>query len=648
MKKTIIQIIAACMALFLTSCADFLDLSPRNKISEDVVYGSEAAIDALVANIYGRLPIEEFNWSPYAQSNFSIYSNRWNSHMSPCWCDEAMQSQFDDKKPEEFDLWEWGYELLRDINMFIAKNDQCNVSDERKARYLGEGHMLRAQVYGELAKRYGGVPLISKPQDYNGNLDSLKVPRSTELETWKYVLSECDLAAELLDEGTDTRRFNRWSALAYKSRYALYAGSVAKFAHENNVYSAGEAVDKKLIGMDASDADFFFGEVIDAAGKIMDSGKFGLYHPNPTSQDDARTHYIALFEDPDACISSPQEPIFCVGYKVLYRANNHDVFNRPNQTSGGWKYPGRTNPALDLVDAYDDYNDDGVDNAGKKILTTVGGAGDDDYVGYNPQKNYLKFDSPLDIFAGKDIRLAASIILPGSTYKGTTIVIQGGIVKPDGSFVFRSDVGADGITGPDGKAYYTYGSADKMGYSGFDPGGSGSYTRSGFLVRKWMQEKRDITADTGNGDNTWIDMRYGEVLLNYAEAVAEHSAATGEQRIRAQEAINAIRHRAAHTDELKITGDVASDRAIVRNERRIELALESKRYWDLFRWRTFHLEFDNRNMASLVPFIDLREDQPKYLFVRMYMPEFVGKTFMYSSYYRKIPGTANSGLVQNP
>ena len=648
MRRTITIIVAAAVTACLAGCSEFLDLQPRDKVSENVVYATEASIDALVANLYGRLPIEEFNWTPYAEGNFSNYSNRWNSHDAACWCDEAMNSQFDDKKPEEFDSWEYIYSVIRDINSFIANNDLCQVSEERKAHYLGEGYMLRAKAYGELAKRYGGLSLITEPQDFDGDAEALKVPRSTELDTWKFILSECDKAAALLGEGTDPYRFNRWSALAYKTRYALYAASVAKFTAENNVYSAGEAVDKKLIGLDPADADFFFGEVISAATQIMESGRYGLWHPAPSTPDDAATAMIQLFESPDDCLGALQEPMFCVGYKVMYRANNWDIFHRANQATAGWKYPGRTNPALELVDAYDDYTDDGVSNAGVKVLTTVDGSGDNDYIGYDARKNYRKFSDPLEIFANKDARLRSSMILPGSTYKNIRIIIQGGIVKPDGSFVFRSDVGNDGVQGLDGKAYYTYGAADKMGYSGFDPSGSGSYTRSGFLVRKWMQEKRDITSDTGNGDNPWIDMRYAEVLLNYAEAVAEHSAATGAQRRKAAEAINAIRHRAAHTDELVFTGDVATDRALVRNERRVELAFENKRYWDLFRWRTFHLEFDNRNMASLVPFIDLRETEPKYIFVRMYMPEFVGKTFHYSQYYRRIPGIANSGLIQNP
>jgi hypothetical protein len=631
---------------FACGCSNYLDLDPRNKVQEDIIVSSEPSILAYAANLYGRIPIEDFNWSPY---NGFVQGNAWSPHNSCDYCDESINSQFDDIGPESSDLWGNAYKLIRDVNLFIEKNSLFQIDESKKEKFLGEGYMMRAITYAELAKRYGGVPLISKAQQFDGDVDHLKVPRSTEYETWKYVMSQLDSAALYLGEDTGVYRFTRWSALAYKTRYALYAASIAKFSQANGVVFGGEAADKKLVGMDASQADEFYKDVLRVGEELIISGKYGLYHPSPASPDEAATNYQTLFESPESCMSVPQEPIFCRGYKEsTYLTHNYDIFNRPIQLSFGWKYPGRCNPTLDLVDEYDDYTDDGLNNSGVRILTTVGGVGDSDYSGYRKDANYLEFSNLQDIFKNKDARLRASIILPGSTYKNTKIIIQGGLVQQSGEAIFRTSVGNEGIAGKDGKAYYTYGAADKLLYSGFDPTGSGSYTRSGFLVRKWMQESRTITAEAGYGDNTWIDMRYAEVLLNFAEAAIECSSSTSAQRTMAQKAINDIRHRAAHTDNLSLTGNLNNDRAMVRNERCVELAFENKRYWDLYRWRIFHTTFVNRKKMSLVPFIDLRENPPKYIFVRMYMPEFIGQTFFYTQYYRQIPGTANSGLVQNP
>jgi len=643
MKKYISITIAA--ALFsCMSCSNWLELQPRNKVTEEIVLSSPEAIDAFAANLYGRIHIEDFNWSN--REGFA-WSNCWTCLESSGFCDECMMSQFDDKGPEFKDIWDDSWTVIRDINIFIQKNSSFNVSDEAKKIYLGEGHALRAFEYAALAKRYGGLPIITEPQQFTGNVEDLKVPRSTEYDTWKFIMNEFDLATQMLGTETSSRRFNKWSALGYKSRFALYAASIARFSVENGVSYAGQAWDKKLVGIDRGKADEFYRMVIDASSQIISSGLYGLYKPEPMNPDEAASNYQALFEDADACIVSPQEPIFCKGYDVnAGLGHNNDIFCRPNQLANGWKYPGRINPCLDLIDDYDDYTDDGLNNSGSMVLTTVGGVGDTDYNGYDGNKQYIKFDDPTQIFADKDARLRATCILPGSEYKNTKILIQGGIVKPDGTSVFRTSVDG-GIEGKDGNRYYTFGAADKMAYSGFDSG-SGNYSRSGFLLKKWLQEKNTVAPETNYGDNTWIDLRYAEILLNYAEAVAEVSSPTADEQSKAEEAINAIRRRAAHTDYLRFSGNLNNNRALVRNERRVELAFEHKRYWDLYRWRNFHLTYTSRILKSLVPYVDLRDDKPKYIFVRMYMPEFIGQSFYYNQYYRQIPGTGNSDLIQNP
>ena len=56
----------------------------------------------------------------------------------------------------------------------------------------------------------------------------------------------------------------------------------------------------------------------------------------------------------------------------------------------------------------------------------------------------------------------------------------------------------------------------------------------------------------------------------------------------------------------------------------------------------------SRIKKSLVPFLDLRGETPKYIFVRMDAPGVNKHSFDYSWYYQDIPGTGSNGLVQNP
>lgn len=50
------------MMTLLSSCNDFLNLPPLNKITEDQIFGTEAGIESYMATLYNKLPIEDFNY----------------------------------------------------------------------------------------------------------------------------------------------------------------------------------------------------------------------------------------------------------------------------------------------------------------------------------------------------------------------------------------------------------------------------------------------------------------------------------------------------------------------------------------------------------------------------------------------------------
>ena len=155
-----------------------------------------------------------------------------------------------------------------------------------------------------------------------------------------------------------------------------------------------------------------------------------------------------------------------------------------------------------------------------------------------------------------------------------------------------------------------------------------------------MNQSAPIVPGWNQSTTDFIEFRYAEILLNYAEAVVESG--SGDITVAAK-ALNDIRKRAAHTVEIPLT--IAN----VQRERRVELAFENKRFWDLMRRREFHTEFNNRFMHSLLPLQDLRAlPDIKYIFVRVNVPNSNPRTFEPKSYYRYIPGIGSNGLVQNP
>ena len=192
----------------------------------------------------------------------------------------------------------------------------------------GEYYFMMAYTYFALARRYGGVPLITEVQEFNGDYDAVKVPRSTEVATWKFILEMCDKAAASLPDATTQERANKWTAYALKSRAALYAASVGKFWDRNGAMLTGEAVTEKLVGgFTDADVKFFYEECIKASAEVIRSGKFSLYGENPASLDEAAQNYHKIFVEGKGI----SEVIFLRDYVYPGIAHNMGKWHEPNQ-----------------------------------------------------------------------------------------------------------------------------------------------------------------------------------------------------------------------------------------------------------------------------------------------------------------------------
>lgn len=124
------------------------------------------------------------------------------------------------------DLWVDLYKGIRQVNMAIAYIDlvQNFPSQEVRDRSLGEAYFIRAFLYFELVKRWGGVPLFDRPLELG--VDNLDIPRSSYDDCIAFIVSDCDQAAQLVareNEEAETGRATVGAALALKSRTLLYA-----------------------------------------------------------------------------------------------------------------------------------------------------------------------------------------------------------------------------------------------------------------------------------------------------------------------------------------------------------------------------------------------------------------------------------------
>ena len=661
MKKNILSIFSLCALMGLSGCNAFLELEPLDKVSPDQLLETEGGVKALLANIYTMIPMEDFNYRPNAGFNQRGYDGVNETTNLAFLTDEATRSDGGvGIGYEGFNYWPYGD--IRQVNIFMQNVEKAKeagtISVADADRMTGEAHFARAYMYYGLVKRYGGVPLIDKVQDddyADGGPGAVAVPRSTELDTWKFVLNECTLAAATLPDatsGSDLYRVTKWAAYALKSRVALHAASVAKYW--NLAPLAGEAVTRKLVGgMASTDADAFYKECIEASKFLIENSGKSLYKPTPATVKEAASNFQALFLN-----DQNEEIIFSKAYlngtTNTNQGHSYAQFNiLPQVNPGALKY-GRFNPMLEIVDLFEDYTDDGTGKSAKIVTRTDGN--EDAYIANFHNMNnasvvntlmsvpFVKYNDLYEPFANKDARLLASVVVPGSSYAGTEIIIQGGFIKDNNSYVAYSNES----TQKNGTTYYALGAEGETMFSGFNNVNSGedaNWTATGFGVRKYMPEGESMSPDRLSSTTSYIDMRLAEVYLNYAEAVVENGSGFGDKEL-AENYLNALRRRAGHTDRISLTLES------VLKERRVEMAFEGKRFWDMNRRREFHTEFsNNRIRKALVPMLDLRGAEPKYVFARVnYFGDETrgGRTFQNINYYRGIPNIATNGLVQNP
>lgn len=117
---------------------------------------------------------------------------------------------------------------------------------------------------------------------------------------------------------------------------------------------------------------------------------------------------------------------------------------------------------------------------------------------------------------------------------------------------------------------------------------TGQTTQTGFMLRKYLDEDAKYNLNS-YGANIPV-IRYAEVLLSLLEAKLEAGMPISQALLDAT--INKVRGRASVQMPPITETNATILREIVRRERRVELAMEGIRYWDLLRWKTAHIELN--------------------------------------------------------
>lgn len=655
---------------YLSACAD-LDVAPPNVVGDQTLLTSESGMKVYLARMYSRMPFEDFKYI----AERGIEYDSWLGSMGIEGTGEAVNRDGITTAftKEGTPYWTDAFVLLRDANYLIETLPEYKGSfaEVTYNHYLGEAYFVRAFVFSAMARRFGGVPLVTKVIRYPGD-EELEVPRASEEETWNQVLADYDQAIALLRPTSMERGMsNKYVALSFKSEAMLYAGSVAKYNETVNgrLTGLGQKTGVRVMGFAPESAQTasrkYFREAYLAAREVMNKGGYSLYKKRWAANDREAQYQnmVDMFSD----LSSPENILVReYGYPTL--THGYDAYSAPFI----FKAPlaSGTCPTLDFLELYEGFDryPDGT------IKVTTGSS--------NDQGEYLLFDSPMDFFKNAEPRLRAYVIFPGDQFKGREIEIRAGVYTGPTpiSPLFNSYSYGDADTRYEGLSAYKDGlktlflspregdGQEIVSYNGGNmtaAGENGPFydnpesTITGLYGRKWLNPNPSFQAGEGRSDQPFILMRYAEVLLNAAEAAVELAMAgepspDGMDLMQvATEAINSIRERAGAT---QVVGNLSPDvegRNTIRKERRKELALEHKTKWDLRRWRVQHYdgrdgfwgETRNKDMFSsssryrfrgLYPFFSTQAGKyffdARFQWVRL-------KTFEYNAidYYFEIP-----------
>ena len=177
-----------------------------------------------------------------------------------------------------------------------------------------------------------------------------------------------------------------------------------------------------------------------------------------------------------------------------------------------------------------------------------------------------------------------------------------------------------------------------------NPNGAIQKTKTSYYMRKFMGNFETEESYSGVEHN-WVMFRYAEILLNFAEAENEFVGPTEE----VYQAIADLRARVGiepGTNNLYglSTGMTKEEmREIIHNERRIEMAFEEQRYWDIRRWKIAEDVMNTpikgliivKSGASMIP-----------TEVTVLEPSFTERMYLYPIPYSEVINNAN--MVQNP
>ena len=228
MKNIYKSAIIALMALGLSSCTSFLDMSPTDKVSDKVMWESttnaEYHVNYLYSYIYDVLMGQCVAGQTEALTDMLKYGSY--NYNALCYIPSeiaygaatTLTAGYVDSYLGYWGSWYTGISKVNKAIVSLRKYGQ--MSDQDKLRLEAEMKFMRAFLYFDLMKRYKEIII------YDENLDAYAKDKavSSEAEGWDLIQADLEYAAENLPERTASKgRLDKGMAWGFMTRAMLYA-----------------------------------------------------------------------------------------------------------------------------------------------------------------------------------------------------------------------------------------------------------------------------------------------------------------------------------------------------------------------------------------------------------------------------------------
>ena len=564
-KYSIIIKIVTVLLLSFTACNEkILDKTPIDRYSGETVWSDINLADAYLKGAYEGIG---YAYSDYAlqdcQSDDLFFIHIYGTDVylkGDIGADNL--GAFGGTEDDPFHIINWTklFKNVQVINQFLEKIDGVanaypessrETITERASIMKGEALFLRAFCYVQMARVYGGLPIINK--SWKVGDDYLSVPRGTWKETVDFIVGDCDAAAALLKSKSEMEagRATDAAALALKSRILLFAASDL---------TADGTAESKYVGYESPDRTALWTAAQDAAKAVIDLNEYSLTDFGAPAKEAVAKNYFEFFKQ-----YTLQNNELIWGKMFVLDVGDRHSWNVYQGSNGLGCYGGNT-PTQSLIDSYQ--MEDGSNFFDHFTV---------DENGYYINKGTTKYKDPSP-YHNREPRFYGSILCDSALWQKRFEDLSDR--DPLGIYDRRTRRTVSGGT----EISKTYGIDTRNG-----PVGNWNAGYTGYLTKKMMDDKTITVTEDVINTNIWIEFRYTEILMNYAEASME----LGDIPT-ATTYLNMVRNRAGLPD---FTGDIET---ALRQERHIEFTFENFRWYDIRRWKILENVLTNAEGMDIV------------------------------------------------